>query len=685
MKQLNSNSQVRKTNVQGKVSFKKGMGIGSKLLAIIGLIVIIIIASISAITLRTFTEYAHKVARDQASRGMEGLNSELEKYKDRASDFSVIVASHPELIAAVEGKDTDAVLKVLKTLSVGMEKNFATITDGNGIVIARTNDPAKKGDDSSNQGSIQKALKGEVYPVIEADNIMQLSVKAAAPVRNNEGYIIGAVSVGYALGSETIVDDIKKNFSTDVTIFQEDVRIATTIVKDGKRLVGTKLNPQIAEKVLGNNEKYFGSANIEGIPYSTAYMPVPGSDGKPIGVLYAGVPTSDIVKAINSAIFNIGMITLAVVLVLAVCVPVYIKLRLVKPLKSAVSTLRQVSEGDLTVQIRDKDISTDEIGQLMLSIKHMVLNLKELINEINQMSEVVAASSEEMMASAEDASKASEQVATAVGELARGATEQAASTEKGNTSVMEIVRGLGKIATDMNNAEKSAQIAIDRVNDGKTSVGRQQNGMEENKEISERVSIAIAALSKKSQEIGEIVEVIKAIAEQTNLLALNAAIEAARAGEQGRGFAVVAEEIRKLAEQSGLSVKRIGEIIKEVTNGINTTVSEVSKSEEGMGEQITALNDTVSVFAQISGAVASISDDIKAVTQSVQALNEDARFTGDAMNNIASIAEETAAGTEEVAASTQEQTSVIHQISEAASQLAGMAVKLQGSLQMFKV
>ena len=33
---------------------------------------------------------------------------------------------------------------------------------------------------------------------------------------------------------------------------------------------------------------------------------------------------------------------------------------------------------------------------------------------------------------------------------------------------------------------------------------------------------------------------------------LNAAIEAARAGEAGRGFAVVSDEIRKLAEQSGL-------------------------------------------------------------------------------------------------------------------------------------
>jgi len=76
-------------------------------------------------------------------------------------------------------------------------------------------------------------------------------------------------------------------------------------------------------------------------------------------------------------------------------------------------------------------------------------------------------------------------------------------------------------------------------------------------------------ITKSTQGIQNIMNIITSISEQTNLLALNASIEAGRAGEHGRGFAVVAEEVRKLAEESKKNVAHTGDSIQEIINLIN--------------------------------------------------------------------------------------------------------------------
>jgi hypothetical protein len=97
---------------------------------------------------------------------------------------------------------------------------------------------------------------------------------------------------------------------------------------------------------------------------------------------------------------------------------------------------------------------------------------------------------------------------------------------------------------------------------------------------SEEISSTVQNMSNDAQSIMEstnnlrnVMALIKNIADQTNLLALNASIEAGRAGEHGRGFAVVADEVRKLAEESKLSVTDTSQKIDVIINKIKLSTA----------------------------------------------------------------------------------------------------------------
>ncbi|UZN00617.1 methyl-accepting chemotaxis protein [Lysinibacillus sp. MHQ-1] len=195
----------------------------------------------------------------------------------------------------------------------------------------------------------------------------------------------------------------------------------------------------------------------------------------------------------------------------------------------------------------------------------------------------------------------------------------------------------------------------------------------------------IFGLGDRSSEIGQIVEVITSIAEQTNLLALNAAIEAARAGENGKGFAVVSEEVRKLAEESSLSARRISVLIDGIQTETNRAVDSMQFTTNEVVIGINCVNTAGESFKKIQHATKEVSAQVQGISTSVEHMAIEMRHMTDSMKQINGIAQSSAEGTQNISAATEEQLASMEEITASTFTLSKMAEELQNKTNTFKV
>jgi two-component system, NtrC family, sensor kinase len=384
--------------------------------------VVFIVAGVQLIGNRIVAEAQEHVRMD--------LNSAQAIYQSRLDhvyDVVRLTADRYRLRDAVLAGDIRPVAHELEQVAQKDHLDVLTVTDRAGRVLLRTSNPDRQGDDRSGDVMVQAVLQRKeavaatdvsaaadlqrespalaaqaflpfvdtpmARPRPETEQTSGMLLRAAAPILNDQGELLGVIYGGVLLNRDSeIVDKIKQTvFQSEqyggkdvgtATIFQDDARISTNVHNpDGSRAIGTRAAEDVYDQVVRNGQPWIGRAFVVNDWYIAAYEPIRNAGAEIVGMLYVGILEQKYADIRTQTILVFLAITFGGVLV-ASALAYYVSRRISGAIRELARASETIMHGNLDARA---DVhSRDELGDLSNAFNAMAAALRDRDERLKQ-------------------------------------------------------------------------------------------------------------------------------------------------------------------------------------------------------------------------------------------------------------------------------------------------------------
>ena len=368
-----------------------------KMKILIPMVCITLICGMSVLlsSIFAYNDKVHSSIYERADNRKDGMLIEFSNIEEHARDTVIRLAGRADLIAAIETGDNEAIIAIteyvigsnhyrVKSQGQNFPLNYGFITDGDGNVLYRPQEPEYLGGNISTKPQMKLALEGETNNSLVRGERETLVISAATPVYNENNDIIGVVVLGINLDNRIFLRALTEDF--EATIFADQTNISSTLNVPPLNYLPEETQAEIIQNVLKDGGVFEGELTFVNQGINSKVYPIRGINDEILGMLLVGIASNIASGEVFAFVLQGSLITL-VLFVIAIFVSFYVSGKIEKQFSSMIREMTHrdklleavnhasviLLEIDETDEIRAPLISGMELIGAAMSVDHVHL------------------------------------------------------------------------------------------------------------------------------------------------------------------------------------------------------------------------------------------------------------------------------------------------------------------------